>query len=213
MEVMTVPVYALIPVNKLDEAKTRLSGMLSAEEREELVLNMLQDVLSALEGIETVVVSPTDIRDSIDYDFHFIFEEKKEGLNAAVKKAAQYAIEKGAEATLFVPADTPLLTQTHVKEIIELGEKHSLIISPSSRGGTGILYRRPPSLIDCRFTSTSFSDHEKEARKRGVEMHIYDSFAISLDIDVPEDILEFLLHGKGTKTHDFLVRVLEFPLE
>ena len=94
---------------------------------------------------------------------------------------------------------------------MELGKTHPLIISPSSRGGTGILYRRPPFIIENRFTSTSFSDHEKESRKRGVEMFVYDSFAISLDIDVPEDIEEFLLHGKGTKTHDFLIRVLDFP--
>jgi len=209
---MHMMIYALIPVNKLDEAKTRLSGMLSVGDRKGLVLSMLCDVLDSLEGIETVIISPTDFKDVLDYDFHFIHEEKKEGLNAAVKKASQYAIDKGAKATLFIPADTPLLTRSHVNEIIELGKKHPLIISPSSRGGTGILYRRPPFIIDSRFTSSSFSDHEKEARKRGVEMFVYDSFAISLDIDVPEDIEEFLLHGMGTKTHEFLIRVLEFPL-
>jgi 2-phospho-L-lactate guanylyltransferase len=210
---MRASVYAIVPVNKLDEAKTRLSGILSVEDRGELVLNMLQDVLGALGGVETVVVSPSDLRGILNHDIHFIHEEKKEGLNAAVSKATNYAIEKGVEATFFVPADTPLLTRTHVKEIIELGERHPLIISPSKRGGTGTLYRRPPSIIDGRFTSTSFSDHEEEAKRKGVEMQVYDSFAISLDIDVPEDVREFLLHGKGTKTHDFLVRVLEFPLE
>ncbi len=174
---------------------------------------MLQDVLSALKGVETVVVSPTDLRDIIECDFHFFHEEKKEGLNSAVKKATEYALEKGAQATLFIPADTPLLTRTHVGEIIELGKKHPLVISPSSRGGTGILYRRPPKILDNKFTSTSFPDFEKEAAKNKVPMHIYDSYSISLDIDVPDDIREFLLHGKGTRTHDFLVRVLEFPLE
>ena len=76
---MTSPVYALIPVNKIDEAKTRLSGMLSVEERKGLVLSMLCDVLDSVkgEGIEAVVISPTDFRHSLDYDFHFIHEEKK----------------------------------------------------------------------------------------------------------------------------------------
>lgn len=204
-------VYALIPVNKLDEAKTRLSGMLSVEERKGLVLSMLQDVLDSVKGIETVVISPTDLAGTLDYDFHFIHEEKKEGLNAAIKRADAYAIEKGARATLFIPADTPLLTRSHVNEILELGKTHPLIISPSSRGGTGILYRRPPSVIDGKFTPTSFSDHENEAQKRGIEMYVHNAFAISLDIDVPEDIEEFLRHGKGTRTHDFLTRVMDFP--
>lgn len=209
---MSDEIYAIIPVNKMSEAKTRLSGILSVEDRGELVLNMLQDVLGALRGVETIVVSPSNIPDVLEHDFHFVHEEKKGGLNEAVGKATEYAIENGAKATLFIPADTPLLTRTHVGEIIELGEKHPLIISPSSRGGTGILYRRPPTLIDDRFTPTSFTDHEKEAKNKGIEMHVYDSYSISLDIDVQEDIKEFLLHGKGTKTYDFLVRVLEFPL-
>jgi len=210
---MTGPVYAIIPVNKLDMAKTRLSGILSKKERGELVLNMLQDVLRALNGVETIVVSPSDIPSILGSDFHFILEEKKRGLNAAVERGTKYAEEKGAGATLFIPADTPLITKTHVSEILELGLEHSLIISPSSRGGTGILYRSPPSLLDNRFTPTSFSDFEIEAKKINAPMHIYDSYSLSLDIDVKEDIREFLLHGKGTKTYDFLVRVLEFPLE
>jgi 2-phospho-L-lactate guanylyltransferase len=210
---MSGKTYAIIPVNKLDEAKTRLSGILSCEDRGELVLNMLNDVLTALNGIETIVVSPSKPTDFNDFDFHFVHEEKKEGLNKAVKKATKYAIEKGAEATLFIPADTPLLTGTHVKEIIELGKEHPLIISPSSRGGTGILYRRPPNIVDNKFSATSFSDFEEEAAKKQVPLYVYDSYSISLDIDVPDDILEFMLHGKGTETHDFLVRNLDFPLE
>lgn len=210
---MAAPVYALIPVNKLDEAKTRLSGMFSVEERAGLVLSMLRDVLDALNGVETIVVSPTDLRGTLDPGTHFICEEKKEGLSAAVKRANAYAVERGAKATLFIPADTPLLTCAHVDRILELGELHPLIISPSSRGGTGVLYRRPPHIIDCRFTPTSFSDHEKEAGKRGIEMFVYDSFALSLDIDVPEDIREFLPHGAGTRTYDFLTGVMDFPRE
>ena len=213
LALMSGNVYAIIPVNKLGEAKTRLSDILSVEERGELVQCMLADVLMALNGIETIVVSPSKPSDFKDFDFHFVHEEKKEGLNKAVKKATKYAIEKGADSTLFIPADTPLVTGTHIKEIIELGRWHPLIISPSSRGGTGILFRRPPNVLDNKFSTTSFSDFEKEAAKTGIPMHIYDSYSISLDIDVPEDIREFLLHGKGTKTHDFLVRTLDFPLE
>jgi len=37
------------------------------------VLSMLQDVLDSLKGIETIIVSPTeDLKDILDYDFHFI---------------------------------------------------------------------------------------------------------------------------------------------
>jgi 2-phospho-L-lactate guanylyltransferase len=197
--------FALVPVNRLSEAKTRLSSIFSPEERRELVICMLKDVLDSLEGLKLIIISPGDLREILeDYTFQFILEEKKQGLNAAVERANRYAIENGAEATLFVPADTPLIKKAHVEDILRLGEEHPLIISPSRRGGTGVLFRRPPDIIDGRFTPTSFSDHRKEASSKGVEMFVYDSFFLSLDIDTPEDAEEFMLHGRGTRTYDFL---------
>mgnify|MGYP005857135481 CR=1 FL=1 len=196
-------VFALLPV-KLFEAKTRLSSALSGEERAELVLCMLSDVLDSLKGLDAIVISPDDLRKKLDYNFHFILEKEKKGLNSAVEQANKCAVKSGADATLFVPADTPLIRKKHVREILKLGKKHPLIISPSRRGGTGILFRKPPDIIEGRFTSTSFEDHRKEAALRGIEMYVYDSFYLSLDIDTPEDIKEFLLHGRGTRTYEFL---------
>jgi 2-phospho-L-lactate guanylyltransferase len=197
-------VFVLLPV-KLSEAKTRLSNIFSEEERAELVLCMLKDVLDSLKGMDVVVISPDDLRKKLDYDFHFILEKGKMGLDSAVRQANSYAIDNSTDATLFVPADAPLIKKGHVKEILGLGKKHKLIISPSRRGGTGILFRRPPDIIKGRFTNTSFEDHREEAALRGVEMYVYDSFSLSLDIDTPEDIQEFLLHGKGTRTYEFLI--------
>lgn len=204
-------VFVLLPV-KISEAKTRLSSIFSGRERAELVLCMLKDVLDSLRGLDVVVISPDDFRKKLDYNFHFILEKEKKGLNPAVRQANEYAIDNGAGATLFVPADAPLIRKSHVREILRLGKKHKLIISPSRRGGTGILFRRPPDIIKGRFTSTSFEDHRREAALRGVRMHVYDSFSLSLDIDTPEDIREFLLHGKGTKTYEFLISRHSLPL-
>lgn len=197
--------FAIVPVNKLSHAKTRLAGLLSQEERSQLVLAMLRDVLDALRGMRVIIISPDDLRGKLKkYQFDFILENEKQGLNAAVDAANRYAIENGAAATLFVPADAPLIKKKHVAEILKLGKRHRLIISPSRGGGTGILYRRPPDVIAGRFTSASFADHKKEAEKQGMEMFVYDSFALSLDIDIPNDVAEFLLHGKGTRTHALL---------
>jgi 2-phospho-L-lactate guanylyltransferase len=197
-------VFAIIPVNRLSIAKSRLSGFLSPEERRELVLCMLKDVLNSLADVEVIIVSPDPIKDLISgYSFIFL-HEKKEGLNPAVAQANRFAIEEGADATLFVPGDVPLITREHVKRILSLGKTYSVIISPASRGGTGILFRKPPNAIRERFTSQSFSDHLKEARSKGIEPYIYESRELALDIDTPEDIEEFLKVGKGTKTYEFL---------
>jgi 2-phospho-L-lactate guanylyltransferase len=200
-------VFAIIPVSKLSEVKTRLSTIFSRKEREALISCMLEDVLDALDSLDRIVViSPSDLR-GLKRNFDFILEKEEKGLNAAVEEANQYAIKHGAKATLFIPADLPLIKKYHINEILKLGRKNPLIISPSRGGGTGILFRKPPDIIEGRFTSTSFADHKKEAEAKGVRMYIYDSFSLSLDIDTPKDVKEFMLHGKGTKTYEFLKRL------
>lgn len=200
--------FAIIPV-KLNRAKTRLAEILSEDERARLVECMLLDVMDAVKHMDGVlIVGPAEINDVLNgCDFELVVEDGSQGLNKAVGDGNRCAMKAGADATLFIPADTPLITKRHVDEILELGKKHQLIISPSRRGGTGILFRRPPNIIDERFTNSSYGDYQMEAKNKGVAMSVYDSFALSLDIDTPEDIKEFLLHGLGTQAYDFLIKM------
>ncbi len=202
-------VHAILPV-KLQNPKTRLSGALSTGGRKELVVFMLMDVLDALGGLDGVVlVGPRELESRLrGYEFEFVLEKQNSGLNNAVRLGNDFAIRAGAEATLFVPADTPLLKAEHVDDILKLGERYNAVISPSRRGGTGILFRKPPNIIEERFTNRSFSDHIAEAKRRGVEIYVYDSYALSLDIDIEEDIKEFLIHGTGTRSHEFLSNLM-----
>jgi 2-phospho-L-lactate guanylyltransferase len=198
--------YAILPVNLLSKAKTRLSPILSPRERGELVLCMLGDVLDSLSGIRTIVVSPEDLRDRVQHeDVEFIVEGEKRGLTRAVAEANTYALGEGAGATLFIPVDTPLIKRHHVEDIIKLGREHPFIISPSSRGGVGPIYRRPPDIIDERFSTQSFRDYLHGAREKGIPVYVYESFELGLDIDTPEDIEEFMRHGEGTRTYKYLL--------
>ena len=57
------PVYAIVPVKHLSQAKTRLADGLTAEHRERLCLAMLEDVLDALNdtpAIDTVGLYTSD---------------------------------------------------------------------------------------------------------------------------------------------------------
>ncbi len=203
-------VFAVIPVNRLEEAKSRLSEVFSPQERAELLLCMLEDVLDALEGVVTsVVVSPSNLREYVNRDYELILEEEKRGLPEAVRMGNAYAMAEGAEATLFVPADVPLIKKHHVEEVLKLGKKHPLVISPARKGGVGIIYRRPPDVIPEVFSRTSFADIQRVAAKLRVPVEVYDSFYLALDIDTVEDIREFMHHGKGTRTYEFLKRYEE----
>jgi 2-phospho-L-lactate guanylyltransferase len=205
-----VQAFAIIPVNQLERAKTRLSEVFTPQERAELLLCMLEDVLDALEGVVTpVVVSPSNLKKHIRRDYELILEEEKRGLAEAVRRGNAYAMAQGAEATLFVPADVPLVKKHHVEEVLNLGKKHPLVISPARKGGVGIIYRRPPDVIPEVFTQSSFTDIQRVAAKLRVPVEVYDSFYLALDIDTVEDIREFMHHGEGTRTYEFLKRYEE----
>ncbi len=196
--------YAIVPVKELDRAKSRLSECLDKEGRKGLLFAMLEDVLSALVDIPTIVISPENLNSIERENVVFLKQEGKKDLDSAVKQANAYALKRGASSTLFIPADMPLIRRKDLLEVFKLGQRYSVIITRSSDGGTGILYRRPPNIMESRFTQNSYEDHMAEAKRQGINPHIHSSFPLSLDIDTLEDLRRFMAHGKNTKTYRFL---------
>jgi 2-phospho-L-lactate guanylyltransferase len=197
--------YALVPVKELNKCKSRLSEHMSPDDRKGLLLAMLEDVLSAL-SFPAIVISPEDLSPQLREwpEAHFLLQTEGRDLDNAVKQANAYALKNGAVSTLFVPADMPLITLGEVEKILTLSERHDAVITHASDGGTGILFRRPPDVMESRFTNTSFEDHLKEAEKRGVDMYVHRSFSLSFDIDTLDDLKSFMKLGKGTETYRFL---------
>ncbi len=205
-----MPTFAILPV-KLNDSKTRLSTIFSAKERKELTIVMLKDVLDTLgshKKLRVVIISNDDVPSvlpDLEFDFDFVYEDERRGLKEAVEKAVGHAIKNGATSTLFVPVDTPLIRSGHIDDILKLGKKNPLIISHARRGGVGMIFKRPPGIIGEKFTKTSFIDIKTEAKMNGVPVFVYDSFSLSLDIDTPEDVREFLLCGRrDLATYEFL---------
>jgi 2-phospho-L-lactate guanylyltransferase len=200
--------FALLPLNKPSEAKSRLSSVLTPGERRELVLSMAKDVLDSLRNMETVLVCREDVRKEFrDYEFHFLLQ-KGRGLGNAVEAANFFAIQQGADATLFLPGDVPLVNEETMQDILSLGGKHRLMISPGKRRGMGMMYRRPPDMMGAMFTEKSFDDNLELASSMNIDAFIYSSPELYLDIDTPEDIRAFLKVGEGTRSHDYLRRTL-----
>jgi 2-phospho-L-lactate guanylyltransferase len=196
---------AIVPVKELDKAKSRLSKSLTPEYRKGLLFAMLDDVLSALKGLPTIVISPQDISLHLkEKEVNFVLQRGGNDLNSAVEQANRAAIEVGAAATLFIPADMPLATKNDIDNVLALGKRHQVVITRSTDGGTGILFRRPPDVIESRFTGDSFSDHLKIARSRDIDVHLLNSRSLSLDIDTFEDLKSFMENGEGTRTYSYL---------
>lgn len=182
---------AVIPYKKAG-AKSRLSPVLSLQEREEFVELMLNQVISSLKGagIEQVdILSPSVYGLEEMTEARVLLDEKdlNEALNRYLKEAE--------EPVLIVMADLPLLSPEHIKEISST-EKDVCIV-PGKGGGTNALFIKNPLKYRVKYYGSSFLTHCSIATDSGQDFEIYDSFMAGTDIDEPEDLVELLIHGKG----------------
>src|SRR5687768_16850414 len=146
-----------VPVKSLERAKGRLAGALTPLERAALTLAMLEDVLDAClaqPGWHTWVVSPDEavLEVSARRRARPVVEEEP-GLLSAVRQVEEEA--DGADALALVLGDLPLLTAEALGGALQtLGP---VVAVPSeSDGGTNVLLRRPPGVIQARFGRASF---------------------------------------------------------
>lgn len=209
-----VTIFVIIPVKKLNEAKSRLSPFLTNNERKQFCLKMLEDVLitvkSARRVHRTVVVSmdPAVRQSAFRFNALFLIESRPD-LNQAVYEAVDWCIQEGAKSTLILPADIPLVTHMDIDKILSLGEKAAMVISSSRNGnGTNALLLTPPNAIPPSYGPHSFQRHIKEALRRGISFHTLKSLRIALDIDTIEDLIDFiLLNADKTLAYEFLKKI------
>ncbi len=205
-------IHVVIPFKGLKESKSRLADQISNTQRKQLVLAMLSDVISAVSSskkVSNLVVITSDklIEEIIPKNAILLLEEKPRGINQAIVEATEYSLEMNAEATLVIPADLPLITPRDIEEIISMAKsERTVILSPSLNGGTNILYRCPPNVIEPKFGKNSFQAHVEETRKKNIEPKIYRSPRVILDLDKVEDIKKFVRYGTHTKTFDAICK-------
>ena len=205
--------FAIVPIKRFENAKTRLSSILDTDDRIRLSLLMLEDtlqILSAVHSLSQVITVSADKRVgeiAVKYGANFLLEEKERGVNSAVALADSYCMKKAADATMVIPHDLPLLDSTDISKACELAENESrcIVICPSLRyDGTNMLLRKPPSIIATFYDADSYNMHVKAAIRLGIPVKRLFSKALMHDIDTPEDALEVM------KEETVTARSLEF---
>jgi 2-phospho-L-lactate/phosphoenolpyruvate guanylyltransferase len=205
--------YAIVPVKRFENAKTRLSSILDLDDRIRLSSLMLEDTVKILSSVpsltQVLIISANKRAEEIatKHGVNFLREEKEKGVNSAVALADSYCIKKAADATVVIPQDLPLLDAFEVSRACELAENESkcIVICPSLRyDGTNMLLRKPPSVIDTFYDTDSYNMHVKAAIKLGIPIKRLFSKTVMYDIDTPEDALQL------TKEEAVAARSLEF---
>jgi len=185
-------VRVIIPF-KLQNPKTRLSNVLSIEERAQFVKNMLFDVLDVAVACssELFILSTIDI-DFIDQEGVKVIVDPR-SLNGAINSILDDKNCQGID-TAIIMSDLPLLNVSVLERF--LSTEGDVVIAPGKKGGTNMLLIRD-SIFRTSYHYGSFFKHLEIARKIGIQIKVFDSFFASIDIDEEDDILELMLHGKG----------------
>ncbi len=182
---------AVIPYKK-QNAKSRLSPVLSLEEREHFVELMLRDVVKSLQdaGIKKIDILTTPSNGvPHDLDVNIIFSEYD--LNEAINEY----LETVHEPVIIIMADLPMVTPEHIVDISNVAEDVTIV--PGKGGGTNVLFIKNPDKFRVKYYGSSFLNHCNIAKEMQQSIHIYDSFLLSTDIDEPHDLVEVMLHGHG----------------
>jgi len=180
----------LIPF-KANNPKSRLSDILSFEERKRLAELMLLDVIDAAKPFgEIRVIAPAKIElDDVDVVVEI------SDLNTSINK------ELDDVPVAVVMSDLPLLDKSTLSRFFETDGE--IVLAPGRKGGTNMLMARRAG-FRVSYHYGSFFKHLEYAKQNGFSVSIFDSFFSSVDIDDKEDLLELLLHGEGKRSWEYL---------
>jgi 2-phospho-L-lactate/phosphoenolpyruvate guanylyltransferase len=189
-------IWAVVPVKPLRLGKSRLSGVLSDDERAILNRLFLEQTLDTLrhtpEVSQTLVVSrdPAALAIAREYSARTVLEDGNPDLNQALTRATILARTYATRGALVLPADLPLLTVADLRDFFErVFGPPCVTIAPDRReDGTNALLISPGGLIPYSFGPGSFARHCAEAQKRNARLEVVRNPNIGLDLDLPDDL-------------------------
>src|SRR5436309_10194515 len=157
----------LVPIKDFANAKQRLAPVLTPEQRCQLARVMFADVLRALAAMlpsPTVAVVSRDaeaMRMASQFGFSRIYDGLNAGETEAIAAATEQAVARGAEFTLVIPGDAPLVTPEEISRLLDAAPKKegAVLASAADGQGTNAVLRRPPALFPLRFGNHSYMPH------------------------------------------------------
>ena len=131
--------WAIVPVKPLRVGKSRLSGVLSQDERADLNRRLLDhtlDTLTAIPEIEQVLVisrDPAALSLAREHGARTVQENGAPKLNIALARATVVVKKYNIRGVLIVPADLPLLTPQDVQFMLERANDPPVVVVAPGR--------------------------------------------------------------------------------
>ena len=174
---------AVVPVKGSDGAKTRLAPLLRPEERTQLVLDMLERVLQACAGAEsitrTLLVTPDP-----SFTNGGVEVLRDAGTGHADAIALALRDERARGGALVVMADCPLVRPESLDALAAAAAP--LALAPSRDGGVNALALRAVNGFVPPF-GVPMEETLGVARAAGLEARVVEDPLLALDVDRPDD--------------------------
>jgi 2-phospho-L-lactate guanylyltransferase len=202
--------WALVPVKELTISKQRLASVLDPAEREELMLAMLRDVLTAIDRVPlfdgVLLVSRSQQAQALAREFvnDVFVESAGSDHSRAVAEGNRYLIERyRVDSSLAISSDVPRVTAQDIRRIIEVHDRVTL--APNAAGeGTNAVLTSPPNAISYHFGPNSLIQHIASAESGGMSPSIVRIPNLAHDIDDPQDLEHAIRDLPSSFTRSFL---------
>ena len=203
----------LLPVKDLRNAKQRLAGILSPDERFALAHAMLADTVRAMGRVQRAdkifVVTNYEpaMQAARENGWQILAEERQISESVSVDDASRRIEAHGFSAVLRIPLDLPLIEPRDIDELLSIEcVAPAMVIVPSRDGtGTNAILRTPPTLFPSHFGSGSFAKHSAEADAARAQIHLRRNAHLEMDVDDEPDLHALLQNDlSGTFTGRFL---------
>lgn len=201
--------HIIIPIKDLSQAKQRLAGIMSTEQRAGLVLAMLKDLLMTLSKLETCTVwvlasSPKVFQVAQRYGASIINEHKSQGYNEAVAFGFK---QFPCGSVAVIPGDVPLAGAEEILQLIKpANDQNELVrLAPDrEKQGTNGLFLSQAHLMDPGFGARSYAGYLGTAKAKGIGVEKVFSTGLALDIDTPADLEQLIRQTQEGETIKFL---------
>ena len=180
-------IAVVIPIKAFEQAKDRLSSVLSTDQRILLARATALGVLESVRGVSVFVVCDNpEISQWATSQGATVVHQSQPGLNAAVQEGISAA--HGYERVMIVHSDLPL--PSRLRELLgsSVASNTVMIVPDRHRDGTNVLIIPSGAGFKCHYGAKSFEAHIAEATKLGLAIEIIEDDELALDIDTPDDL-------------------------
>ena len=182
----------LIPLKRLDAAKTRLAAALTNDERGRLMAGMLAGVARAAVRVGAGRVALASSDPSAPELAHRLGVECVSDGGLPWNEGLVHArslLEQPAAAVLYLAGDLPLVEAADVAALVEAGAERTAVIGRAHDGGTNALWVCPADAFALAFGAAgSAAVHTRRARAHGRDVVMLDRLGLARDVDTPADL-------------------------